>query len=307
MTMNRICKSVAVAIAISATLVQAAIADEVTPQQALEKYAQSIALVKSYDVWLTGTETRLLNEFARKKDGKLTVRYEPVSIIRTFSARNVAENNENFRIETYDQSAVPQFMATVNGELAMSFEVASTSSPPNGLIQKRPDKLSPILLLGPDYGTFYANARDDVTFANAFSQRKTIQHVVDATKPEMYTIECPPDKDAAFLPSAGWRLTLDPLNGYLPSCLETYVVNMRTLSLRIEVLDYKTLPAGVAVPTKVKNTAFVTREGEEFGKPLGITEVTIDLAKSRWNCKLDPDTFELKFPPDTKVVDKTAK
>jgi hypothetical protein len=315
--MKTLCRILCAAVAFTA-IAPAVIADDLTPQQALEKFAASAALVKNYDVTLTCTSAELAKTIYEDGDRRRASHYEPLSGSevrpgRTSTSREVNQDNENFRLEDFrPKTGELRLVLVLNGNQMKTLEIGGPSLPgfisTRGTIENRPADVGRALIKGGrHYASFFANAANAVPYAKVLGQRKTLRHVADVANPEMYVIECQPEKDAAWFPESGWRLALDPLNGHLPAWIEIYNQNMRRLTSRTEILDYKTLPVGIAVPTKMKATAFITGETEFFGKPRQVSEYVVDLEKSRWNCDLDGDVFKVKFPAGAHVEVKTRQ
>jgi hypothetical protein len=294
-------------------------AEELTPQEALEKFAESIARVKSYDVTFQCKRSELKKTVVEEVNGKRVAHSMPlaeseIQAPKTTTYHQLCLNNESFRSEEFrPKTELLRLAITIHGDEMKTLEIGNGPLLPGAIneratIEKRPDDIGRALIKGGQpYASFFGNASSIVPIPKVLSGRKTLRHVADQSKPEQYVVECQPEKGASSLPDTGWRLTLDPLNGYLPSCIELYSQNMNRLTSRTEILDYKALPVGIAVPTKMKTTSFITSPGEFFGKPSQISEYTVDLEKSRWNCALDADAFDLQIPPGARVIDKTKQ
>src|SRR4051812_1801582 len=104
--MNLLCKTIVAAIVLPAAL-QSALADELKPQEALQQYARSVELVKTYDVTVSVTVTNLFRNVIEQRDGKRVGHLEPVladekPFTRTTTSREVGAGNKTFRAECYD-------------------------------------------------------------------------------------------------------------------------------------------------------------------------------------------------------------
>ena len=280
----------------------AAVADEPTPQQVLESMTQTADLVRSYDIDLKGTLKRTLNLKTQKANGKTIggwKRLEPGEIpwSRAFHTRQVMADQAKQRVEIFDPvSGECSEIVVSNGKTQTTWRPKAKSAwigPPQ--IVRVSD--------GHHYGELYRNAFDNTTFATLFLERKNLKQDQDVRALPNYVIETVPGDGTPFQGN-GWRLWLNPNNGYLPVRSDKFLQTMDRIVTSMDVTEFKRIAGGVEVPIKATIKQFdASRFSETLGEVAEVYEYEVDVAKSRWNFEPDADTFEVRLPNGTRVED----
>jgi hypothetical protein len=156
------------------------------------------------------------------------------------------------------------------------------------------------------YSHLYLNALGDTTFTKLFSSRTNVRHVGDADRDQGFVIETAP-QDHSELANWGFRLRLNPHNGFLPTRIDRFFLNLDTLIDRIEITEFKLVAGGISVPIKAIVSRYDTgKDSNTFGQVADTTEIEIDVNRSTWNQKVEADRFErYEFPPGTYLIDHT--
>src|SRR5262249_42099139 len=103
---------------------------------------------------------------------------------------------------------------------------------------------------GRHYSEFYWIAINLAPFSEIFAARTNLQHIEDAASPKYYVVETDPDpKPKTFEARFGWKLWLDPANGFLPVRIERYWGKDR-LYTRYQLQDFQPIPGGIRMPAK---------------------------------------------------------
>jgi hypothetical protein len=164
---------------------------------------------------------------------------------------------------------------------------------------------------GADYLTFYRTVYGKFELVKILRQRKHVRaEAVELGDKKAVLIECAAEPEASIqYPLRAFKVWLDPEHGLLPRRVDTVTTTDRgpVTRTRTVVDEFKQLDSGVWVPIQATTTFYVTIDQPMFGKPYTALTATVDVRKSRWNTDIPPDTFVLKFPPGTQIVDRIRK
>jgi len=293
------------ALAIIAVLAATAFADDPALEKAIDEYRYSTALLSSYDVWFQSTTTT-----------KLQLIVDPATNKRHYTP--------------YRDEGVPPLMVTREHQTMMRFvdrlidryqHVNEVIDPAplrsllaydgRSFVLKRPGRLtigadSPEELTHGafDYSQLYLNAVADTSFAEVFERRTKIIHVNDAGSPQSFVIEIPPEENSARS-EWGFRIWLNPQNGYLPTRIDRMFHNIDTVRERVEITKFEKCGNGLKVPIKAKIRRFdMDRESRSFGQEIDEIEIGVNLETSTWNQQIDFSTFSpIDLAPGTTVND----
>jgi hypothetical protein len=164
------------------------------------------------------------------------------------------------------------------------------------------------LVDGQHYSDFYQDALPAVPILRLLQQRKIVQ-VLETGPPEsLVVLEVAPEPSAKIdVADWGFRICLDPKRGFMPVEMEQIAYrksdNAPFVQTRKRVTEWKDLGNGVHAPLKGITTTFWSGNREDGHEVASEAILTVDPRNSTWNVEIPEETFELRLPAGTKVID----
>ena len=122
---------------------------------------------------------------------------------------------------------------------------------------------------------------------------------------DLYVLDVPSVKEGLFS-IASWRIWLDSTKNFMPIRWSQWVdvLNSRTKE-RECTIELKQVAEGIWAPVAATIHSYNTNENSKmFGKIGGISKLSVDESKSRFNPPLSDDQFVAKIPDGALVVDR---
>lgn len=111
-------------------------------------------------------------------------------------------------------------------------------------------------------------------------------------------LEAEPHAEARMYPNFTVRVALNPDWGLLPKSIEYFVEEGKRRLIRYDITEVREVQAGVWVPLR----AIMVRGPVEL--PRQVSEIAVDVARSRWNTQIPDSRFLLPFPPGARIIDQ---
>jgi hypothetical protein len=105
----------------------------------------------------------------------------------------------------------------------------------------------------------------------------------------------------------GYRVYADTAANLLPAIIETFDMKdgERFLTARMTVRERKKIAPGVEVPVRAVTEYFgIVKELGKYQQVAATVELTVDVARSRWNEPIAEEAFRVPFPAGLKVLDE---
>jgi hypothetical protein len=150
-----------------------------------------------------------------------------------------------------------------------------------------------------DYECLYRDIALGASLATIFRERATTRLAMSDSVSDV-TIEALPVAEASSFPRETIAVTCDKLHGMLPKRIE-FKSSRHQWTTEIE--KYEQIRPNDWVPVCAKTRSYLTDDGKIF-KFANERSVTLDVPRCRWNVKIPPETFRLRFPPGILVFDR---
>jgi len=163
--------------------------------------------------------------------------------------------------------------------------------------------------IGTDYQELFRSLVGDFDIPKMLRERLELGRVWrEGPGDRLVVFEVPPTrKPGVSFGAWGYRVFADTGNQFLPCVIETFEIREGVTALRTRrtIKERKSIAPGVSVPTKAVIDAFVLdRRPEFFQKKYSQLEVTVDVARSRWNEPIPEEVFRVPFPAGLSVHDE---